>query len=91
MPAVVARTFVVHGLVQGVFFRGTCVHVARGLGVRGWVRNEYDGTVRAHVEGDPEAVQAMLSWARQGPRHAVVQRLDVTEVQPEGFDDFEVC
>jgi acylphosphatase len=89
-PADTARDVVVHGLVQGVFFRGTCLDEALRVGVRGWVRNEYDGTVAAHFEGSPEAVRAMVDWCRSGPRHAVVQRVDVTESTPEGHARFEV-
>jgi acylphosphatase len=81
---------VVHGDVQGVFFRASCRSEADSRGVVGWARNEYDGTVSAHFEGSPEAVEAMVAWAREGPRHAVVERVDVREVPPEGGSRFEV-
>ena len=86
----VARSVVVHGEVQGVFYRGSCRSEAVSHGVTGWVRNEYDGTVRAHFEGTKEAVEALLSWARRGPRGAYVERVEVTEAEPEGGSDFEV-
>jgi acylphosphatase len=89
-PDRTARAVVVHGDVQGVFFRGTCRTEAEERGVTGWARNEYDGTVTAHFEGAPEAVEAMVAWAREGPRHAHVERVDVQEVQPEGLTRFEV-
>jgi acylphosphatase len=85
-----ARALVVHGDVQGVFFRGSCRDEAESRGVAGWARNEYDGTVSIHVEGPPEAVEAVVAWARQGPRHARVERVDVQDVQPEGLTRFEV-
>jgi len=85
-----AREVVVHGDVQGVFFRGSCRAEAEARGVTGWARNEYDGTVRAHFEGSAEAVEAMVEWARQGPRHAYVERVDVQEAEPEGGTRFEV-
>jgi acylphosphatase len=90
MSAPTARILVVHGLVQGVFFRDSTRRQALAHGVVGWVRNEPDGTVRAHVEGDPEAVERLVDWARQGPPHAVVERLDVTETSPEGHRTFTV-
>jgi acylphosphatase len=69
MADVVARAVVVHGDVQGVAFRASCRSEAQSRGVVGWARNEYDGTVSAHFEGSPDAVDAMVAWARQGPRH----------------------
>jgi acylphosphatase len=52
----VARRVVVHGSVQGVFFRDTTRRHAESRGVAGWVRNRSDGTVEAHFEGEPDAV-----------------------------------
>ncbi len=85
-----ARSVVVHGLVQGVFFRGSCATEARARGVRGWVLNEYDGTVRAHFEGGAASVEAMVDWTRHGPRHAVVDRVEVSVVEPERLTGFQV-
>lgn len=86
----VARQVVVHGRVQGVFFRDTCRQLALASGVSGWVRNEYDGTVRAHFEGPPAAVERMVDWAREGPRHAAVERVEVSERQPSELTGFQV-
>lgn len=68
---------VVHGRVQGVFFRDSMRREAQRLGVSGWVRNRHDGTVEAMVQGETSAVEAMTHWARRGPEHARVERLDV--------------
>jgi acylphosphatase len=86
----IAREVVVHGLVQGVFFRATCRDEAVGLGVAGWARNEPDGTVHAVFEGQPDAVEAMVEWCRRGPRHAVVDRVDVADLEPLGHQTFDV-
>jgi acylphosphatase len=86
----VAREVVVHGSVQGVMFRESCRREADALGAAGWVRNEYDGTVSAHVEGTPEAVAGMVAWLHQGPRHARVDRVDVVDVPAQGLGRFEV-
>jgi acylphosphatase len=85
-----AREVVVHGRVQGVFFRDTCQSRAEDAGVTGWVSNEPDGTVRAHFEGSPEGVERMVAWAREGSRSADVARVDVSETAAEGLDAFEV-
>lgn len=86
----VARSVVVHGRVQGVFFRDSCRQQARGLGVAGWVRNEPDGSVRVHVEGEPEAVASLVRWLHEGPPFAQVRRVDVNDAGPTGAAGFEV-
>jgi acylphosphatase len=85
-----ARDVVVHGEVQGVGFRESCRAEAGSRGVTGWVRNEHDGTVRAHFEGAAEAVEAVVAWCRSGPAWARVERVDVTEAAVEGADRFQV-
>jgi acylphosphatase len=70
---------VVHGRVQGVFFRATCARRAEALGVDGWVRNRSDGTVEAVFAGPGGPVGAMLDWCRQGPDLARVEDLELTE------------
>jgi acylphosphatase len=59
------RRVVVHGRVQGVFFRDTAAREARARGVAGWVRNRGDGTVEAVFEGAPDAVAALVPLARE--------------------------
>ena len=86
----VTRRVVVHGRVQGVFFRDTCRREADRLGVAGYVRNEPDGTVAAVFEGAPAAVEEMVAWAAEGPRHALVERVDVEELDPRGASDFRI-
>jgi len=87
---VIARRVVVHGRVQGVFFRDSCRRQAEASRVRGWVRNEPDGSVGALFEGPAHAVDAMVAWCRQGPPHARVERLEVTEAGPTGSTIFDV-
>lgn len=86
----VARRAVVRGRVQGVFFRQATVDRARRLGVGGWVRNTAQGTVEIHAEGEADAVDALLRFARSGPRGAEVERVEVDDAQPEGLQDFDV-
>lgn len=75
---------VVHGLVQGVWFRESCRRQADELGVAGWVANRADGTVEAVVEGRADAVARLVSWCRQGPPRAEVTGVDVTEQPIDG-------
>jgi acylphosphatase len=84
------RHVVVHGNVQGVFFRDSTEKEAKSKGVAGWVRNRDDGTVEAVFEGDAEAVDAMVEFCRSGPSRADVEDVEVSEEEPEGLDLFEV-
>ncbi|HEX7805666.1 MAG TPA: acylphosphatase [Cellulomonas sp.] len=84
------RRVVVHGDVQGVGFRWSCAREAERLGVHGWVLNRSDGAVEIVAEGEPAAVEQLVTWAHHGPRHAVVSRVEVTEETPQGLRDFQV-
>jgi acylphosphatase len=88
--SVLRRRVFVSGHVQGVLFRDTCRTEAQRFGVAGWVRNLYDGRVEAVFEGEPDAVEHMVAWAKRGPRHAVVTGVEVVEEPPEGLSGFEV-
>lgn len=78
------------GTVQGVSFRAHCRDEADRLGITGWVRNEPDGAVAAHFEGDADGVDAMVDWCRSGPSGAEVEAVDVEEASPSGDASFEV-
>lgn len=78
------------GLVQGVGFRYAVVGRARSRGVAGWVRNRGDGAVEAAFEGEPDAVDALVRFCRQGTRGAGVESVEVVDEEPEGVRSFEV-
>jgi acylphosphatase len=86
----VRRRVVVHGRVQGVFFRDSLRGRAESAGVAGWACNRSDGAVEAVFEGEPEAVDRLVRFAQEGPRSADVDHADVTEEEPEGLSGFEV-
>jgi acylphosphatase len=86
----IARRLVIHGRVQGVFFRDTMRRVAEEAGVSGWATNSNDGTVEAHVEGSPQGVERVLEFARRGPDRARVERVDVEEADVQGLGGFEI-
>lgn len=86
----IRRRVVVHGQVQGVFFRDSCRREARSRHVAGWVRNNPDGTVEAVFEGDPDAVTTLVDWTHAGTAGAQVSRVEVTEEEPEGLNGFRV-
>jgi acylphosphatase len=82
----------IHGRVQGVGFRDSLILQALHRGVDGWVRNRRDGSVEAVLQGNADAVAALIRWAQLGPATAHVERVDtrpadageITTLQP-GF------
>jgi acylphosphatase len=86
----IRRRVVVHGFVQGVFFRDTVRRAALGAGVAGWVRNTRDGTVEAVLEGEPEAVERLVALCHRGPSGARVDYVEVFEEQLEDLPGFSI-
>ncbi|HZU61307.1 MAG TPA: acylphosphatase [Solirubrobacteraceae bacterium] len=86
----IRRRVVVHGHVQGVFFRDTTRERARAHGVAGWVRNRRDGAVEVVLEGPAEAVERVLRFLQVGPPRAQVQDVEVSQEDPEGLSGFQV-
>ena len=86
----VGRHVRVTGRVQGVFFRGWTQDRANELGVTGWVRNCPDGSVEAHLSGEESAVQELVGRLHGGPPAAIVSHVDVTELEPQAGERFEV-
>jgi acylphosphatase len=86
----VRRRVVVHGQVQGVFFRDSTRERARAHGVAGWVANRPDGAVEAVLEGEPEAVDRLVRFLETGPARAEVDRVETSEESPEGLSGFSV-
>jgi len=84
----VARRLIVHGRVQGVFFRATVSDAASTAGAGGWAANRADGTVEVWVEGSAEAVEAVTDACRAGSRASRVERVEVEDVEPRGLDGF---
>jgi acylphosphatase len=87
---VIRRRVVVAGRVQGVWFRETCRRQAERGGLAGWVRNLGDGRVEAVFEGEPDAVERLVGWCRQGPSRAHVQRVEVRDEPLAGDRGFRV-
>ena len=86
----IRRRVVVHGRVQGVFFRDTTRSLAQSHGVSGWARNRDDGTVEAVFEGPAEAVAALVEFSAEGPPDALVERIERYDEHPEGLRGFRI-
>jgi acylphosphatase len=87
---VIRRRVVVHGFVQGVFFRDSTRRLAQRHEVAGWVANRPDGAVEAVFEGEATAVERLVAFSREGPRGAQVESVEVLEEEPEGLRGFGV-
>ncbi len=81
---------IVSGRVQGVFFRDTCRERASSEGVGGYVRNLPDGRVEATFEGERDAVERLVEWAKEGPPQARVESAEVIEEEPRGEKSFSL-
>ncbi len=78
MAEMVRAHLLVHGRVQGVFFRANMKRVAEEHGVSGWVRNLPDGrTVEAVLEGPRDRVEKVICWSLHGPPAARVEAVEV--------------
>jgi acylphosphatase len=86
----VRRRVILHGLVQGVWFRASVRERARAHGVAGWARNRPDGVVEVALEGQADAVESVLRYCRTGPPGARVDSVEVREEPPEGIRGFTV-
>ena len=86
----IRRRVVVHGHVQGVFFRDSVQRLATRAGVAGWARNTGEGTVEAVFEGEEHAVERLVAFCREGPRGARVDRVDVGAEDAEGLAGFSI-
>jgi acylphosphatase len=67
------------GRVQGVGFRHAARDQARYLGIKGFVKNNLDGTVYIEAEGDDLAISQFVRWCRQGPPFGRVEELEVVD------------
>ncbi len=73
----------VRGRVQGVGFRYSALNVARSLRLKGWVRNESDGSVSARIEGEPSDVEQFIFWLQTGPSFSSVEKVTISDLNPD--------
>ncbi len=83
--------FIITGFVQGVGFRKFVKHTARVLGLKGWVRNNHDGSVEGVVVGQKEKLEKMIKACRKGPLLSEVENVELEWIENgEEFEVFEV-
>ena len=81
----------IFGRVQGVAFRYYTLDIAQSLEIKGWVRNCWDGKVEIVMEGEEDRVKELIDWCYQGPRSAIVEKVDVEWEEYRGeFNSFGI-
>jgi acylphosphatase len=86
----ISAHLIVHGKVQGVWYRAGAREQALKMGLCGWAKNCLDGTVEIHAEGEKEILEQFISWCRKGPPAAQVSALDIEWGEPQGLTTFEI-
>ncbi len=74
-----------HGAVQGVGFRFSAVHIAQGIGLTGWVFNDYDGSVLMQVQGEKDLINLMLERLEKQP-FIRIEKIERTSIPVERND-----
>lgn len=87
MEHVIIRVF---GVVQGVFFRVHTKEKADSLNLKGFVRNEEDGSVYIEAEGPSHKIDELILWCHKGPEKARVSRVVTESGSFRNFPDFEI-
>ena len=70
------------GKVQVVYFRASAKEKADSLQIVGWIKNMPNGNVELVAKGTEESIKEFIEWCHEGPRGAVVSKVEVTE-EPE--------
>ncbi|MCC6835550.1 MAG: acylphosphatase [Cytophagales bacterium] len=78
------------GKVQGVYYRVSTKQKADALGVKGFVRNQPDGSVYIEAEAAPEILRQFVEWCHRGSERAQVQHVEISEAPLKNFIAFEV-
>ena len=85
-----ATHIIVHGRVQGVWFRAGTKEKADELGLLGWVKNRTEGTVEIHAEGEKLLLEKFITWCRIGTLAADVISIDIDEVMVQECKSFDI-
>ena len=91
MSEEVCAELIIHGRVQGVFFRASTRSEAERLGLKGWVKNLPLMRVEAILQGPEDKVKQAIDWCRQGPPGAHVTRVDIKWDSPRSdLKEFQI-
>ena len=85
----IRKRIVFHGRVQGVGFRYTAKYLAQSLGLTGWVRNEYDGTVLLEIQGSEYMINKLLVGLNHN-QFITIDWMDTEQIPLEDESSFTV-
>jgi acylphosphatase len=87
-----AKKFIVSGMVQGVGFRFFAERAANRLGIAGYVKNRFDGSVEVYAIGSAAQLESLKNELRRGPRMASVSEVDEEEAEilPQYSERFSI-
>lgn len=83
-------TIIIHGRVQGVFFRKYTVDAAKKFEVNGFVKNTTDGKVYIEATGTEEAINKFIKWCHVGSPLSKVVEVVVTQMALINFNSFTI-
>ena len=75
----IRKHIIFYGRVQGVGFRYYAVQKANQLGLTGWVKNLYDGSVEMEVEGQEELIDQLIIFL-QNRTYIWIERIDAKKI-----------
>ena len=87
----ITRCFIVHGRVQGVFYRDSTRKEALKRGITGSAENSKDGTVKVIAQGLQASIDELKLWLSEGPEMSNVIKVDEVDIEDDlEFNDFSV-
>jgi acylphosphatase len=90
MESILHYRIIVRGIVQGVGFRRNAFREAERLGIKGVVKNMWDGSVCIEAEGNRNTLEEFAEWCRRGPVFSSVDTVEIESLPPEGYNDFRI-
>jgi acylphosphatase len=83
-------SLLITGKVQGVGYRYSVKLKAESMAIRGYVRNQLDGSVFVTVQGENTAVENFVKWCYKGPSAALVRGVEKIPGSIEDFSEFKI-
>lgn len=80
----------ISGRVQGVWFRKYARDKALELGLKGYVRNEFNGDVYAEAEGSSDDLNLFIDWLRIGSPLSQVENISYRPGELKHYSGFEI-
>ena len=80
----------INGKVQGVWFRDSTLKKAQELDIKGFVKNQSDGSVYIEAEGTQHSMKEFINWCHQGSPFAKVESVDVKDMEITYYDKFKI-